>query len=208
MFSLLVTKITRWYRFASAACGGETRRRRGGDTPDYLSPGQGSRGRQSPGPLLNNLHLKGAGRPPAPPAPILADERFSSDLCYCTRRGNVCTYVLQQQAIFVDAANHIFDLRLLESDVAQCIAASQPGYQFMGGDSIALESEPDAWDFGKLAYLIIQAYNRDWHRTPPWFQASFFFLIPHGVLSCYLLFKSANIEIGYSEGERRYDTPK
>src|SRR5207247_10904454 len=95
MFSLLVTKITRWYRFASAACGGETRRRRGRDTPDYLSPGQGARqGTAVPWTLLNNLHLKGAGRPPAPPAPILADERFSSDLCYFTRRGNVCTYVL------------------------------------------------------------------------------------------------------------------
>jgi len=47
---------------------------------------------------------------------------------------------------------------------------------------------------GKVAQLVIQAYNRDWHRTPPWFQASFFFLIPHGVLSCYPLFKSANIE--------------
>jgi hypothetical protein len=59
------------------------------------------------------------------PLKPLAYERFCNDLCYFTRRGNVCTYVLQQQSNFVDAANHVFDLRLLESDVAQGVAASR-----------------------------------------------------------------------------------
>jgi hypothetical protein len=46
-----------------------------------------------------------------------------------------------------------------------------------------------------MAYLFVQTYNGDRHRTPPWIQGWLFFsLIPHGVLSCYPLSKSANIE--------------
>ena len=43
---------------------------------------------------------------------------------------------------------------------------------------------------GKVAYMFIQTYNGNWHRTPPWFQGwIFFFLIPHGVLSCHFPFQ-------------------
>src|SRR5712692_959371 len=52
-----------------------------------------------------------------------------------------------------------------------------------------------AESLGKMADFFIQAYNRLWHRTPPWSQGFLFTsLIPHGVLSCYPLSKSANIE--------------
>jgi hypothetical protein len=44
--------------------------------------------------------------------------------------------------------------------------------------------------FGKVAYMFIQTYNGNWHRTPPWFQGWIFFpLIPQGVLSCYFPFQ-------------------
>src|SRR5439155_8387643 len=42
----------------------------------------------------------------------------------------------------------------------------------------------------KVAQLVIQTYNGNRHRTPPWIQGCLFFsLIPHGVLSCYLPFE-------------------
>src|SRR2546423_6564012 len=44
--------------------------------------------------------------------------------------------------------------------------------------------------FGKLPQGLIQTYNGNWHRTPPWFQGSIFFsLISHGVLSRYFPFQ-------------------
>src|SRR5258708_29882253 len=38
---------------------------------------------------------------------------------------------------------------------------------------------------GKVAQVVIQTYNGDCHRTPPWSQVLLFFLIPQDVLSCY-----------------------
>ncbi len=39
---------------------------------------------------------------------------------------------------------------------------------------------------GKVAQLVIQAYNGNRHRTPAWSQGVFFTcLIPQGVLSCH-----------------------
>jgi hypothetical protein len=55
-----------------------------------------------------------------------------------------------------------------------------------------LLSEP----FDKVAQRVIQAYNGNRHRTPPWLKGFLFTLvIPHGVLSCSLPLKSANIEV-------------
>jgi hypothetical protein len=43
-----------------------------------------------------------------------------------SRIGQQCLHMYySNNPIFVDAANHVFDLRLLESDVAQGVAASR-----------------------------------------------------------------------------------
>src|SRR5436309_915947 len=61
-------------------------------------------------------------------------------------------------------------------------------------------------------HFFIQTYNRLWHRTPPWLQGFLFtFFIPHGVLSCYLLPKTANIVLGQvspEKGTKRCGIPR
>ena len=56
-------------------------------------------------------------------------------------------------------------------------------------------TQQDSEPLGKVTQLVIQAYNGQWHRTPPWFQVYFFFL---NTTWCPflspLLSKSANIE--------------
>src|SRR5258708_2357022 len=62
--------------------------------------------------------------------------------------------------------------------------------------------------FGKLSQLVIQTYNGNWHRTPPWLQESiFFFLIPHGVLSCYFPFQKCKHRARILNARNWYNYP-
>ncbi len=54
-------------------------------------------------------------------------------------RSGIC--LRQQQAFFVDAPDHVLDLRFLKCHIAQAIAGSQPCDEFMGGDGIAMKTE-------------------------------------------------------------------
>src|SRR5262245_53057343 len=71
--------------------------------------------------------------------------------------------LLQQQPLFVDAADHALDVWLLEGHVAQSIACAQPGYQLMCGQRLAPEGEREAWRLGgSLAYSGGQ-FEHNWH---------------------------------------------
>src|SRR6266699_775721 len=86
------------------------------------------------------------------------------------------------------------DLAQDSAQRALAIALQQP--QQYGHEVLVLRlGKNRAETLRKVAHFFIQTYNRLWHRTPPWFQGFLFtFVIPHGVLSCYSLSKSANVE--------------
>src|SRR5579883_249795 len=49
----------------------------------------------------------------------------------------------EEQPILIDVANHIFDIRLLEGDIAQPDTRAKPRHPFMRGQRVAREGQRD-----------------------------------------------------------------
>src|SRR5689334_18689414 len=50
---------------------------------------------------------------------------------------SISSFSSEEQAIFIDAADHIFDLWLLKSDIAQPVARTKPCHQLMSWQRIS-----------------------------------------------------------------------